>query len=295
MNRTCTGCGTAYDADATSCPACGLGAGEHLPDLATAPPRPPQSAGRRSPERAIRRTSPRWRPAARHAGVLGLVVVVAGLGGYVALGQGHTDRSAPPTATSTDLRAGYPRDTSATGWPPSVVPPPGLARSAATRTSSGPTGDPATAARTPRSVDSTGDFSQPRGSRRIGPVNIAAALVHRPETAEVAGVLSDYFTAINTRDRAMWDAALVPSAGRNDAAWHKLRSTRDSQIWLLDVARDGDRVLATISFVSRQDPRLGPRGLRCARWSMLYTVVGTNGATPRIAVVHDSRVSSRAC
>lgn len=318
---SCGGCGSEYAESSRSCPACGLGAGERLPDLAPLRPLPRSlpAAGRihlaaagggptpRRPE-----TGPTSRRRLAQAG--GALAVVAALVAGIALYR-HRDAGAhgapaaatvPATAgiaavpTATDVTTGPALSdrgsatlgsaTPAAGVPASRVPvaaPPSRSVSAAPTTPS-----------TPRSVISTGDVSQPRGSSPIGPVSIAPALRGRPETATVTPVLATYFDAINNRDRAAWTASLVPNSARNDAAWASLRTTHDSQIRLLDVRRSGaQHLLASVSFVSRQDPKYGPSGshLACTRWSIGYPIDGSRQGSERIDLVRHSRVTSRAC
>ncbi len=136
----------------------------------------------------------------------------------------------------------------------------------------------------------------PPGTGQVGVVSVAPALVDRPDSTVAAQTLSRYFTAINRHDRTGWNAVLVPNHGRNSTAWNALQTTRDSEVRLLAVTHVGGRLMASVSFTSRQDPAYAPAGtdLRCARWSIGYTIVGS-GTHRRIDTIRNSRASFRSC
>ena len=103
-------------------------------------------------------------------------------------------------------------------------------------------------------------------------ITVTPEAAQDPSAADVVQLLTAYFTAINNHDYDAHQAQLTRAA--RAAMTRKqftsgFRSTVDSEITLtgLSIARDG-RLVAEVSFVSRQNAEDGPKGQTCTRWTV---------------------------
>jgi hypothetical protein len=272
----CRGCGAEYSGR-PACPDCGLGASAELPAMTVLPGSPS------APDRP-RRTG--WRRTSRRSVTVAAAVLVALALGTLALVRGVGSSRADAHRPGGAARRTGTVSTAATAATGSTVPTGSTA--GASRGSQPHRSDPASASPDPH--------GSPPGTGQVGVVSVAPALVDRPDSTVAAQTLSRYFTAINRHDRTGWNAVLVPNHGRNSTAWNALQTTRDSEVRLLAVTHVGGRLMASVSFTSRQDPAYAPAGtdLRCARWSIGYTIVGS-GTHRRIDTIRNSRASFRFC
>jgi hypothetical protein len=132
-----------------------------------------------------------------------------------------------------------------------------------------------------------------------GHVEVAPALRERPDTPAAVRLLSAYFTAIDQRDFAALQRTEVarPGLPQTETEFRRrYKSTQDSQVRLLGLRSgpDGGRV-ASVSFVSRQDPADSPDGVSsCLRWSISYPLVPVDGVL-RIDAVGQSGVVRVPC
>jgi hypothetical protein len=150
-------------------------------------------------------------------------------------------------------------------------------RAAASPTDAPGAAGPSTA-ETTGTTGATGTALPTGGPSRSGIVEVAPALVGRPETAAVVGVLTAYFTAINRRDYPAYRATVVmrPSVPQSEPDFRRrFRSTRDDDVRLLGLRPgDGGSWVASVGFTSRQDPADAPdRTSACLRWSIAFPLV----------------------
>ncbi|RZT19753.1 hypothetical protein EV649_2890 [Kribbella sp. VKM Ac-2569] len=103
-------------------------------------------------------------------------------------------------------------------------------------------------------------------------ITVTPEAAQDPAAADVVQLLTAYFTAINNHDYDAHQAQLTRAA--RAAMTRKeftsgFRSTVDSEITLagLSIARDG-RMVAEVSFVSRQNAEDGPERQTCTRWTV---------------------------
>ncbi|HVX43072.1 MAG TPA: hypothetical protein VHC49_04280, partial [Mycobacteriales bacterium] len=168
--RTCRGCGADYSDAETFCPDCGLGAGAASPDLATHVPESVQF------EESTDIRSTRGTRTVVTSVVAVLVVITGTLIGIVLA------RDPNPTST---VDADHPPL-------PSVIEEP-TSTDQETAPASNLNPDPHSSA--PSSTS---------GTRPL--VQVAPALAGRTGVDEVTALLHRYFTAINDKDRASWEA-----------------------------------------------------------------------------------------
>ncbi|MFC6161915.1 hypothetical protein [Kribbella jiaozuonensis] len=103
-------------------------------------------------------------------------------------------------------------------------------------------------------------------------IAVDPAAAEEPAAADVVRLLTSYFTAINDHDYDSYQVLLTPAALATQTRkqfTNGFRSTVDSEITLLGLstATDG-RLLAQVSFVSRQNGIDGPDGQTCTRWTV---------------------------
>ncbi|MFD3403904.1 hypothetical protein ACFWUU_24675 [Kribbella sp. NPDC058693] len=103
-------------------------------------------------------------------------------------------------------------------------------------------------------------------------IAVDPAAAEEPAAADVVRLLTSYFTAINNHDYDSYQVLLTPAALATQTRkqfTNGFRSTLDSEITLLGLstATDG-RLLAQVSFVSRQNAIDGPDGQTCTRWTV---------------------------
>ena len=129
-------------------------------------------------------------------------------------------------------------------------------------------------------------------------VTVAPAAAQDPAAADVVQLLTAYFTAINNHDYDSHQAQLTRAAratmSRQDFA-KGYRSTVDSEITLLGLstATDG-RLLADVSFISRQDAEDGPDGQTCTHWTVGKFLEG-QGTSLRIGKALSGHAGHEAC
>lgn len=120
--------------------------------------------------------------------------------------------------------------------------------------------------------------------------------------ADIAAMFETYFGGINDKDYDVVATVLDPSGSinPNDAremsAFAKgTRSTHDSDVTLNAISDlSGSRMLADVTFESRQKAGDGPRGRAsetCTRWDIAYTVSSTSGQYKIVK----GKASSRPC
>jgi hypothetical protein len=129
-------------------------------------------------------------------------------------------------------------------------------------------------------------------------VAVAPEAAQNPAAADVVQLLTAYFTAINNHDYDGHQAQLTRAARTNMSRQEfekGYRSTVDSEITLvsLSTATDG-RLLAQVSFVSRQDAADGPDGQTCTRWTLGKFLEG-QGTGLRIGKALSGHSSREAC
>jgi hypothetical protein len=113
-------------------------------------------------------------------------------------------------------------------------------------------------------------------------VAASPALADRPETAAVVALFTTYFDGINRRD---YDAVqgTFTDIGRpvrdQDKFEDEYRTTHDTDVRILDIARTDEGYSVSINFTSYQNPDDAPHDspYNCLSWSMTYPVVRSAG------------------
>lgn len=130
-------------------------------------------------------------------------------------------------------------------------------------------------------------------------VSLAAELRDSPYAAAVTTLLTQYFTAINTRDYDAWLATLSRRHRTSDRPTFlaNYASTVDDDILVVAITTRPDGVLmVAATFRSRQDPLHAPADLPagCLRWRIGYPLVRENGEL-RIPVLGKANSSYQRC
>lgn len=111
---------------------------------------------------------------------------------------------------------------------------------------------------------------------------LVTALTDSEDTDLVVAMLFDYFDGVNTSDyeRAYQQLSAERRAGETlEEFTAPLITSIVSDVVVLDVVRDGDSLVADVTFTSEQAETFGPDGLECAIWRLQYDLVpgGTHG------------------
>lgn len=129
-------------------------------------------------------------------------------------------------------------------------------------------------------------------------IAVDPAAAQEPTAPDVVRLLTSYFTVINNHDYESYQVLLTPAALATQTRkqfTNGFRSTVDSDITLLGLstATDG-RLLAQVSFVSRQNAEDGPDGQTCTRWTVGKFLEG-EGANLQIGKALSGHASHEAC
>jgi uncharacterized RDD family membrane protein YckC len=130
-------------------------------------------------------------------------------------------------------------------------------------------------------------------------LTIGTAAQAEPEQQDVAALLDQYFTAINSRDYEGYRTTQAADvrADLTESQFDKgYASTTDSDATLVDIVDtpSGGRG-AELTFTSNQDAADGPDGETCTDWSLTYALTQENGSWKIDGLAHGLHHSHDSC
>ena len=110
---------------------------------------------------------------------------------------------------------------------------------------------------------------------------MAPAAAQHPRARGVEAFLTDYFTAINSRNYQQYRSLLDPALQAKETAGNFFAgyaSTTDSGAVLHSISRTGaGTVAAAVTFISHQRPADSATGTACTRWSLVFNLARQGG------------------
>jgi hypothetical protein len=110
-------------------------------------------------------------------------------------------------------------------------------------------------------------------------VAIAPAVARQADARQVAALLKTYFGSINSRNYLVYSHLFIPQM--RESAQHfsaGYRSTIDSGAALAGLsAASGQRLAATVTFTSHQNPADSPDDAACDRWGVVMWLTVADG------------------